>query len=56
MEDAPEGTGVSVYDVNGVELGAAISRGGQTLILAHLASCSVAIVKVGQKAVKIMKK
>ena len=56
VEGAPEGTRVAVYDVNGVELGAAISHGGKTIVPAHIASGSVAIVKVGQKAVKVMKK
>ena len=56
VEGAPEGTKVAVYDVNGVELGAAISRGGRTIVPAHIASGSIAIVKIGQKAVKIMKK
>ena len=53
VEGAPEGTKVAVYDANGMELGAAISRGGTTLIPTHLASGSIAIVKIGEKAVKI---
>ena len=53
VEGAPEGTKVAVYDASGMEMGAAISRGGTTLIPAHLASGSIAIVKIGEKVVKV---
>ena len=53
VEGAPEGTKVEVYDASGVEVGAAISRGGTTLIPTRLASGSIAIVKIGEKAVKL---
>ena len=53
VEGAPEGTKVAVYDASGMEMGAAISRGGTTLIPTHLASGSIAIVKIGEKAVKV---
>ena len=53
VEGAPEGTKVTVYDANGMEMGTAISRGGTTLVPARLASGSIAIVKIGEKAVKI---
>ena len=53
VEGAPEGTKVAVYDASGVEMGAAISRGGTTLIPARLPSGNIAIVKIGEKAVKI---
>ena len=53
VEGAPEGTKVAVYDASGVEVGTAISRGGTTLVPAHIASGSIAIVKIGEKAVKI---
>ncbi|MBR4239791.1 MAG: hypothetical protein IKQ03_10345 [Prevotella sp.] len=46
-------TKVAVYDASGVELGAAVSRGGKTLVPAHIASSSIAIVKIGEKSVKV---
>ena len=53
VEGAPEGTKVAVYDASGVEMGTAISRGGTTLIPTHIDKGSIAIVKIGEKAVKI---
>ena len=53
VEGAPEGTKVAVYDASGVEMGTAISQGGTTLIPAHLASGNIAIVKIGEKVVKV---
>ncbi|MBR4240331.1 MAG: leucine-rich repeat domain-containing protein [Prevotella sp.] len=53
VEGAPEGTKVAVYDASGVELGAAVSRGGKTLVPARLPQGSIAIVKIGEKSVKV---
>ena len=53
VEGVPEGTKVAVYDAGGVEVGTAISRGGKTLVPAHLPQGSIAIVKIGEKAVKV---
>ena len=53
VEGAPEGTKVAVYDAQGVEMGAAISRGGQTMVPTHLASDTIVIVKIGEKVVKV---
>ena len=53
VEGAPEGTKVAVYDASGVEMGTAISRGGTTLIPTRFASGTIAIVKIGEKVVKI---
>ena len=53
VEGAPEGTKVVVYDAGGVELGAAVSRGGKTMVPTHIASSSIAIVKIGEKSVKV---
>lgn len=53
IDGAPEGTKVAVYDAGGVEVGTAISRGGKTLVPAHLPQGSIAIVKIGEKAVKV---
>ena len=46
-------TKVAVYDASGVELGAAVSRGGKTLVPARLPQGSIAIVKIGEKVVKV---
>jgi hypothetical protein len=56
IDGAPEGTKVAVYDASGVELGAAVSRGGKTLVPAHIASSSIAIVKIGERSVKVAMK
>ena len=53
VEGAPEGTKVAVYDANGMELGAAVSRGGKTLVPARLPQGSIAIVKIGERNVKL---
>ena len=56
VEGAPEGTKVAVYDAGGVELGAAVSRGGKTLVPARLPQGSIAIVKIGSRSVKVAMK
>lgn len=53
VEGAPEGTKVAVYDAGGVELGTAVSRGGKTFIPARLPQGSIAIVKIGERSVKV---
>ena len=53
VDGAPEGTRIAVYDASGVELGAAVSRGGKTMVPTHIASSSIAIVKIGEKSVKV---
>ena len=53
VEGAPEGTKVAVFDASGMEVGSAISRGGTTLVPARLTSGTIAIVKIGEKAVKL---
>ena len=56
VEGAPDGTKVAVYDANGMQIGTTISRGGQTIVLTHLTSGTIAIVKIGEKAVKVAMK
>ena len=56
VEGAPEGTKVAVYDAGGVELGAAVSRSGKTLVPARLPKGSIAIVKIGERRVKVVTK
>lgn len=56
VEGAPEGTKIAVYDASGVELGTAVSRGGKTFIPARLPKGSIAIVKIGERRVKVVTK
>jgi hypothetical protein len=54
VQGLDDGTEVSVYGVNGTEAGAAISRKGQAQVNTHLSPGSVAIVKIGEKSVKVV--
>ncbi len=56
IEGAAEETTISIYDVNGMLEGQGISRSGQTIIPTNMKPNSVAIVKVGEKAVKVIMK
>lgn len=49
-------TPVSVYSINGSQVGFAISQHGAASISTSLQSGSIAIVKVGQKSVKVLMK
>ena len=51
-----DGTNISVYDVNGMQAGTAVSNNGQASINTHLTSGSVAIVRIGEKSVKVIVK
>jgi hypothetical protein len=54
VQGLDDGTEVSVYGVNGTEAGAAISRNGQAQVNTHLSPGSIAIVKIGEKSVKVV--
>ena len=51
-----EGTQISVYDLGGVKVGAAVSSNGTTEVLTSLKPGDVAIVKIGEKTIKVMMK
>lgn len=51
-----DGTSINVYDANGTQVGSAISRNGQATVNTILQAGSVAIVKIGQKSVKVVMK
>lgn len=51
-----DGTKVAVYGIEGTQIGSAISRGGQTSINANITSGSVAIVKIGDRNIKVVMK
>ena len=56
VQGLPEGTLVSVDDVNGRELGSNLSRGNNTRVSTQMGSGSVAVVKMGNRAVKVLMK
>ncbi|MBP3756333.1 MAG: leucine-rich repeat protein, partial [Prevotella sp.] len=56
VEGAADDTTVSVYNAAGMEQGSGVSKNGQATISTTLEAGSVAIVKIGQRAVKVMMK
>ena len=56
VSGAGDGTAIAVFGTNGVKVGAAVSHGGQAVINTNLPSGSVAIVKIGEKSVKVVVK
>ena len=56
VEGAADGEAISVYTVNGVQSGSAISQNGAATIDTSLQSGSVAIVKIGDRSIKLIVK
>ena len=56
VQGVDEGTQVNVYGVNGTQAGSAISQSGAATINTNLQPGSIAIVKIGQKSVKVVMK
>jgi len=56
IQGVDDGTPVSVYTVNGTEAGSAVSNGGQAQVNTNLQPGTVAIVKIGEKSVKVVVK
>ena len=56
IEGADDDTQVSVYTVNGTQAGSAVSKNGQATVATNLQAGSVAIVKIGEKSVKVVLK
>jgi hypothetical protein len=54
VEGAADGDAISVYTVNGVQSGSAISQNGAASIDTNLQAGSIAIVKIGDKSVKVV--
>ena len=54
VEGAADGEAISVYTVNGVQSGSAISQNGAASIDTNLQTGSIAIVKIGDKSVKVV--
>ena len=53
VQGVDEGTQVNVYGINGTQAGSAISQSGAATINTNLRPGSIAIVKIGQKSVKV---
>jgi hypothetical protein len=53
VQGVDEGTQVNVYGINGTQAGSAISQSGAATINTNLQPGSIAIVKIGQKSVKV---
>ena len=53
VQGLADGTPVSVYGVNGIQAGSVVSKNGQAIVAPSLPSGSVAIVKIGEKSVKV---
>ncbi len=54
VQGVDEGTQVNVYCINGTQAGSAISQSGAATINTNLQPGSIAIVKIGQKSVKVV--
>ena len=54
VQGVDEGTQVNVYSINGTQAGSAISQSGVAIINTNLQPGSIAIVKIGQKSVKVV--
>ena len=54
IQGADDGTQVSVYGINGTQAGSAISNNGQAMVNTNLQPGSIAIVKIGEKSVKVI--
>ena len=51
-----DGTNIAVYGINGTQLGSAVSRGGNASVDTNMATGSVAIVKIGDRSIKVIVK
>ena len=56
VQGAAEGTEISAYNVNGIKLSSTIANKGITTLNTQLPSGSTAIVKIGEKTVKVLMK
>ena len=56
VEGADDNTNISVYTIDGVQVGTSTSRNGIALINTSISKNSVVIVKIGNKSVRVMMK
>ena len=54
VQGVDEGTQVNVYGINGTQAGSAISRNGAALVGTNIQPGNIAIVKIGEKTVKVI--
>ena len=52
--DLDDGQQVRVYGINGTETGTAVSSNGQAQVNTNLLAGSVAIIKIGDRSVKVV--
>ena len=56
VQGVDEGTQVNVYGINGTQAGSAVSNNGSAIVNTDLQPGSIAIVKIGEKSVKVVVK
>ena len=56
ISGADDGTAINVYEINGLQVGSTISHNGHANIITNLQSGSIAIVKIGDRSVKVVVK
>ena len=56
VQGCNEGEQVSVYSINGTQAGSSVSQNGAAIVNTNLQPGSIAIVKIGQKSVKVVVK
>ena len=54
IQGVAEGTSIAIYDTNGKQYGSTISENGRTTVSTSLQPGTTAIVKIGEKAVKVV--
>ena len=56
VQGADDGTQVSAYAINGTQIGSVISQNGRAVINTNLKAGSIAVVKIGNRSVKVIVK
>ena len=56
LEGVNDGERINVYTTNGMQAGSAISKNGKAMVDTNLPKGSIAIVKIGNKSVKVLVK
>ena len=56
VQGVDDGMQINVYGINGTQAGSAVSQAGAATINTNLQPGSIAIVKIGQKSVKVVMK
>ena len=56
IQGVEDGTSVNVYSINGTQAGSAVSNNGSVVVNTNLQPGSIAIVKIGEKSIKVVVK